>query len=260
MKRRKFVSSSLLAASSLALGAKSALAGEKKYATKQLYEWREYDMKFGSNQGLLHEYFEKSLIPALNRNGVKAVGAFRELGKSEPPKIYLLIAYPSFEDYPVINAKVKNDKDYQASSTNYYQNPAEKAIFSRVNVSFLTAFDGLTQMTVPAKEPRIFELRTYEGYNEDAVRRKVKMFNDAEFPIFYKTKLNPVFFGEMIAGKNFPCLTYMVTFKNMEERDANWKNFGADADWKKVSADPQYANTVSNIIRVFLEPTPYSQV
>jgi hypothetical protein len=86
------------------------------------------------------------------------------------------------------------------------------------------------------------------------------MFNEEVFPIFYKTKLNPVFFGEVLAGPNLPCLTYMITFKDMEERDKNWAVFGADADWKKVSADPKYANTVSNIRRVFLEPLPYSQV
>jgi hypothetical protein len=86
------------------------------------------------------------------------------------------------------------------------------------------------------------------------------MFNDEEFPIFYRTKLTPVFFGEAIAGANLPCLTYMITFKNMEERDRNWAAFGADADWKRVSSDPKYANTVSNIRRVFLEPFPYSQV
>jgi hypothetical protein len=73
-------------------------------------------------------------------------------------------------------------------------------------------------------------------------------------------KLNPVFFGHVIAGEHMPCLTYMLTFKNMEERDANWKAFSADPDWKRVSGAPEYANTVSNIIRVFLEPAAYSQI
>jgi len=115
-------------------------------------------------------------------------------------------------------------------------------------------------MIVPANQPRIFEIRTYEGYSEDAVRRKVKMFNADELPIFYKVKLNPVFFGKVIAGEHMPCLTYMLTFKDMAERDANWKAFSADSDWKRISAAPEYANTVSNIIRVFLEPVAYSQV
>jgi hypothetical protein len=124
----------------------------------------------------------------------------------------------------------------------------------------MIGFDGHPVIEIPAKGPRIFEMRTYEGYSEDAVRRKIKMFNESEFPIFYRTKLTPVFFGELVAGKNLPGLTYMITFKDMAERDANWAAFGADEDWKKLLADPQYANTVSNIIRIFLEPLPYSQV
>ena len=40
---------------------------------------------------------------------------------------------------------------------------------------------------------------------------------------FYETGLHPVFFGETIIGEKLPQLTYMLTFKDMEERDANWK-------------------------------------
>jgi hypothetical protein len=188
------------------------------------------------------------------------VGVFKELGKSEPAKVYLLIAYPSFEDYLSISAKVKGDSDFIKNSTNWDKMPAEVPVFNRYDTSLLIAFDGFPALNVPAREPRIFELRTYEGYNEDAVKRKIKMFNGEEFTIFNRTGLHPVFFGEAIAGPHLPCLTYMVTFKDMEERDKNWAAFGADADWKRVSADAQYANTVSNIRKIFMEPVPYSQV
>jgi hypothetical protein len=124
----------------------------------------------------------------------------------------------------------------------------------------MIAFDGLPKMITPQSGPRMFEVRTYEGYSEDAVKRKIKMFNDEEFTIFNRVKLNPVFFGEVISGKNLPALTYMVTFKNIEERDANWKAFFADPDWLRILKDPQYANTVSRIYKTYLEPTPYSQV
>ena len=259
MKRRKFIEHAALTSTAVLLG-QSALAAGDKEVKKELYEWREYEIHFGSSQNLLHEYLEKSFIPALNKFGVKTVGVFKEIGKSEPAKIYVLIAYPTFENYLSINANVQHDEQFIKSSASWKQIPADKPVYNRINTSLLVAFDGLPALKVPAKEPRIFELRTYEGYSEDAVSRKVKMFNEEEFPIFYKTKLTPVFFGEVIAGPNLPCLTYMITFKNMEERDKNWAAFGADADWKKVSSDPKYANTVSNIRRVFLEPLPYSQV
>lgn len=259
MERRKFLQSGLITTSALATG-KLAFAGSEKAAGKELYELRVYEMHLGGSQNTLHQYLEKALIPALNKQGVKTVGVFRELSKTEPAKIYVLIAYPSFEDYLPINNKLKADEQFKTNSATYGQVPAEKPLYNRINTSLLIAFDGMPAMKLPAKEPRIFEMRTYEGYSEDAVRRKIRMFNEEEFTIFYRTKLNPVFFGEAIAGDSLPCLTYMIHFKDMEERDKNWAAFSADADWKRVSSDPQYANTVSNIRRVFLEPLPYSQV
>lgn len=259
MKRRKFVRSSLVAASALAMSP-AALANNKAGGKKELYEMREYEIHFGSNQNDLHQYLEKALIPALNKFGVKHVGAFREIGKSDPAKIYVLIVYPSWEEYLTINNAVKNDDDFKKASAAYNQLPPEKPLYNRIITSLMIAFDGMPSMVAPNQGPRIFEMRTYEAANEDALRRKLKMFNESEFPIFDRTKLNRVFFGEKVAGQNLPSLTYMVTFKDMAERDANWAAFSADPDWKKLLADPQYANNVSNIIKVFVEPMPYSQV
>ncbi|MFC0184456.1 NIPSNAP family protein [Pseudarcicella hirudinis] len=86
------------------------------------------------------------------------------------------------------------------------------------------------------------------------------MFNEAEIDIFNHTKLHIVFFGEVLVGARLPCLTYMLTFKDMEERNANWAQFSADPDWKKISQAPEYANSVSRIQRVFLEPLAFSQI
>ncbi|MBS1576354.1 MAG: NIPSNAP family protein [Bacteroidetes bacterium] len=258
MQRRQFLQSSIIAASAISTGMESTNNDQKE--AKEFYEWREYDMHFGSDQAQLENYFKTALIPAYNKYGIKAIGVFKELSKSEPAKIYLLIPYASIDNYTSVNAKVKADEDYLKNSQAYTAISADKAVYSRFNSWFMIAFDGMPKLIVPDSGPRIFELRTYEGYSEDAVRRKIKMFNDGEFPIFYRTKLTPVFFGEVISGKNLPRLTYMITFKNLEERDKNWAAFGADPDWKRLLADPQYANTVSNIIKIFLEPTVYSQV
>jgi hypothetical protein len=259
MKRRNFIQNAAITSSALVAG-KLTYAAPAKAGKKELFELREYEIHFGGNQNALHAYLEKALIPAFNKFGVKNVGVFKEIGKSEPAKVYVLIIYPSMEDYGDINMKVRSDNDFKQNSGEWDKLPADKPVFNRYNSSLLVAFDNMPALKVPSKDTRIFELRTYEGYNEDAVRRKVKMFNTEEFTIFDRTKLNRVFFGEVISGPNLPCLTYMITFKDMEERDKNWAAFGADADWKKVSNDPIYANTVSNIRRVFLEPVPYSQV
>jgi len=260
MQRRKFIRSSIAVTAGAAVAANPAMANNKFQEPKEVYEWREYELRFGTDQGQLDNYFKTALIPALNRLGVKTVGVFREWRPSDPAKIFLFVPYPSFESYISVNAKLKADADYLKNSAAYNGLTVDKAIYDRFTASLMTAFEGFPTMVVPAAAPRIFELRTYEGYSEDAVRRKVKMFHDGEFPIFKRAKLNPVFFGEVIAGDKMPRLTYMVTCDSMEERDKGWVAFVADPEWKRLIADTQYANTISKIRNTFLVPTAYSQV
>ena len=259
MERRDFIQKSVMATAALTAAGVSSSQAKAVQQGKEFYEWRSYETGRAGQKGL-DNYFSKAFIPALNKLGVKNVGVFGEIGKSEPAKVYLLIPYSSFEEYIKIIFALKKDKDFEQASAEYNKTPIEQAAYARFDSSLMIAFDGLPKMIVPENGTRIFELRTYEGYSEDAVKRKIKMFNDEEFTIFNRVKLNPVFFGEVIAGKDLPSLTYMVTFKNMEERDKNWKAFGQDPDWQRVSKLPEYANNVSKIYKTFLEPLPYSQV
>ncbi|MFC6100253.1 NIPSNAP family protein [Olivibacter domesticus] len=260
MKRRKFLQSSLVAAAGAAAIVKPAMATDKSPTQKEVYEWREYEVRFGSDLGQFENYFKTALIPTLNKYGVKKVGVFKEWRQSEPTRIYLLTPYSSLDNYLSVNIKVKADIDYIKNSAAYNSIPADKPVYNRFTSSLMIAFDGFPAMVVPSGASRIFELRTYEGYSEDAVRRKIKMFHDGEFPIFNRAKLNPVFCGEVIAGDKLPRLTYMITCSSMEERDKGWSAFVADPEWKKLVADPQYANTISKISNTFLVPTSYSQV
>jgi hypothetical protein len=260
MQRRKFLQSSLAVTAGMAMAKGPVIAADKYQTQKEVYEWREYETRFGADQGQLENYFKTALIPALNKYGVKTVGVFKEWRPSDPAKFYLLVPYPSLDGYLAINTKVKADADYIKNSAAYNSVPADKAIYSRFTSSLMIAFDGWPKIVVPSGGSRVFELRTYEGYSEDAVRRKIKMFHDGEFPIFNRAKLNPVFCGEVIAGDKLPRLTYMITCNSMEERDKGWAAFVADPEWKKLVSDPQYANTISKISNTFLAPTPYSQV
>ena len=98
------------------------------------------------------------------------------------------------------------------------------------------------------------------GHNEDATRRKVDMFNQAELPLFDQVGLHPVIFGHALIGENQPNLTYMLVFDDMEERDQNWAKFVKHPDWNVMKEDPRWTGTVSNIIRTFLVPSIYSQI
>jgi hypothetical protein len=156
---------------------------------------------------------------------------------------------------------LEKDANYQASARAYFdQVGPDKPLYEKISTLLAKGFAGHPVMKLPqTNSGRIYEWRTYEAYNEDALKRKIAMFNQDELAIFDKVGLHNVFFGEVLAGENTPCLSYMVSFENMAERDANWAKFGADPDWKRISSDPRYANSHSKTVRRFLEPTSYSQ-
>ena len=56
------------------------------FSQSEIYELRVYEMEFFKPANVLHDYFQKALIPALNRQGINNVGAFEELGEALPKK------------------------------------------------------------------------------------------------------------------------------------------------------------------------------
>ena len=258
MERRDFIQKSILTTAAVAGAGLSAGIAKPQPKNKEVYEFRVYHMR--RNMNPLNNYFTNALIPALNRRGSRNVGVFSELSKSEPAEIYVLIPHASFEDFGKTTMSLKSDKEFIDASNEYNQIAVDQAVYDRYDSSLLLAFDGQPKMNVPSNKPKLFELRIYEGYSEDAVRRKVKMFNEGEIDIFKDVKLGSVFYSENIAGKYLPALTYMAGYQTMEERDKVWKDFSVHPEWQKMSKLPEYANTVSRIHKIFLEPLPYSQV
>ena len=147
------------------------------FSQKEYYEIRKYELPFNSPENILHEYFSKVLIPALNRHGIKNIGVFETLGDPIPKLVYLFIPYDDVYHYGNILKELSMDKVYLNSSKFYDSVPQSNKVYNRYNVSFLTAIDGLPKLIKPKRKSNIFELRIYEGYSEDAVKRKIEMFN-----------------------------------------------------------------------------------
>ncbi|MEM9831815.1 MAG: NIPSNAP family protein [Bacteroidota bacterium] len=255
MDRRNFLQQSTLAAAGASVLVKPATADQ------QYYEWRTYELKSRGKISVFDEYLQSAFVPAMNAMGVKNVGVFTEMGMPEPPRLHLLLVFSSLEEFTQSTSKMLEQTTYQQNSQSFAESASPASPnFTRYESSLMRAFSAIPQVKVPEKSDRIFELRIYEGFNDDAVRRKVAMFNDDELPLFYETGLHPVFFGETLIGQKLPQLTYMLTFKDMKERDANWEKFIDHPEWKRMSALPKYANSVSRVNRIFLQPTAYSQI
>ncbi|HAQ19664.1 MAG TPA: NIPSNAP family containing protein [Prolixibacteraceae bacterium] len=259
MERRNFLKATAAVAAVTATG--SALNAKNAPAPgDEFYEFRIYQLTHGGNgKSTLKSYFTEALMPLFKKYDVR-LGAFEELDKEEPAKIYTLFAYPSAQVYYEMQQYLVTDTDYLAAAKSYFGLPAAKPVYERYETFLMDAFDGIPNLKLPEKNRGLFELRTYESYNEDAARRKVAMFNDEELPLFEQVGLHPVFFGKILAGKYMPALMYMLWFKDMDECVANWKKFVDSPEWKAMSGKAIYAETVSKVRKKFLTPTDYSQI
>lgn len=255
MERRKFITSGIAISTIPAACATSKIQDTSQPAeiTNELYEWRTYDVKWGGGSlKKLTSFLSDTLKPAMLRAGANHFMLFEDIAPGGPKKIYALISYPDPQTY-VSAQNLQGDAAFVSAATDYNAIPADKPVYNRFTSSLMNAFDGMKQMMLPKEGATVFELRIYESYSEDSLRRKIKMFHDGEIPLFIKVGLTPIFFGEMISGPYRPCLVYMINCTDMDEHAAGWQGFSKAPEWAALKDQKQYANSVSNIRNMFLK-------
>ena len=260
MDRREFLAATAVAAVS-PLPKLDTLA---QSATRQYIELRRYHLLPGTKQRAFSAFMGDVAIPAMNRAGVARVGAFTVVYGENEPSLLLVLAHPTLDSVVSLRERLASDDAYARAGAAILDAPLSDPAFVRLESTLLRAFDAMPTLepsaAAAAARARIYELRTYESHSDRAALNKLKMFNAGEVPIFRRSGLTPVFFGETIVGARMPSLTYMLTFSDMSERDRAWTSFGKDAEWKTLSADPQYRDNVSAISDIILQPTAYSQI
>lgn len=260
MDRREFLAATAVAA----VSPSPALSALVQSTPRQFIELRRYHLLPGTKQRAFSTFIGDVAIPAMNRAGVGKVGAFTVVYGENAPSLLLVLPHQTLDSVVSLRERLASDAEYGRAGAAILEAPLSDPAFVRMESSLMRAFEAM-----PAVEPsagaaaataRIFELRTYESHSNRAALNKLKMFNAGEVPIFRRTGLTPVFFGETIVGAKLPSLTYMLTFADMTARDAAWSAFGKDPEWKTLSADPQYRDNVSAISDIILRPTAYSQL
>jgi len=260
MQRRNFLASSLAASAAAFSLTKETQAQETP--VREYYDLRKYTMQSGPETKLAATYFETALIPALNRLGIAPIGVFTVDVGPDTPTLYLLLPSKSLQTLVTADLLLAKDEAFVKAATPFWSAPAIAPAFKRVDSTLLIAFEGHPLITPPAKEKRIFQLRTYESPSNNAHIAKVKMFHSGEFDYFKRAGAGQVFYGDALIGERLPQLTYMLTFPDLPSLQACWKAFSADPEWKKLSSDPRFAyeSIVSNITNLYLNPTSYSQI
>ncbi len=263
MQRRQFVSASLAAGAAAATRGASGQSAQTR--GREHYQIRRYQLQSGPQVKLAADYFSV-LIAALNRMEMTPVGALQVKFGAETPANYLVIPGRSVEALATIDQELAKDEEFVKLADAFWNAPAVAPAFVRVESWLLSAFAGWPRLLVPtttvAGAKRIFQLRTYESPSMRDHVRKIEMFHSGEFEVFKRSGAQPVFFGDTLIGSRMPSLTYMLSFADDAELDADWKKFSSDPQWKKLQAEPRFGfeATVSNISNLVLGPLPMSQI
>lgn len=260
MKRRAFLK--MAGAASLAPMVTPSLAAAENPAYRDYYELRQYHFEKEDQKKAFDGFMREAAIPAFNRLGIEPVGVFFPDTGFSPA--YVLLRHKTMDSIATLTQRLAGDEAYIRQGSRFLDAPAGNAAFKRMESSCLLAFKGMPQLEIPVKSAgRVFQLRTYESPSVKTGQKKIEMFNDAgEIKIFREVGLNPVFFGETLAGSKMPNLTYMLAFKSMEEQKASWQRFGQHPLWKQLRAMPEYADKaiLCGITNLSLVAAEYSQI
>ena len=271
--RRAFLTSTLAASAATAVST-AGLRAAAAPAGREYYDLRAYRLKPGAATSVLDGYFEKALLPALDRRGIKSVGVFTELevnktdqtsvAKPDTP-VWVLIPHATLESFVSVSAEINTDPAVQKAGAEYLQAPKTAPAYDRIDSWLLLAFTGHPTMTLPEfskkRVPtRVFEMRDYESHSELKALAKIAMFNEGEIAIMRDLGMSPVFFGQALAGPHLPHLRYITSGPDLATHLNAWNKFGPDPRWMKMRDLPQYADATSKNTARFLTPKPYSAI
>lgn len=269
MQRRQFLAASAVAATSVAAG-NSVSAAADAPSGRELIELRTYHFASPEKLAAFQRFFADAAAPAFTRAGVGPVGAFKLLARDNPTlklssdgtDLFVLVPHKTADSFLTLERRLAADEAYQSAGRATLEAAKSDPAYARYESSLMLGFEQFPTVAAPTQsESRVLQLRIYESHNQERARRKIHMFNEGgEIAIFRRVGMNPVFFGETLAGAKMPNLTYMLAFDDDDALTKAWNAFRADPDWKKLSADQSYKDTVSNITNLILRPATGSRI
>src|SRR5829696_4510452 len=103
-----------------ALAADSQSAGANSAPAAQVYEWREYSLRTGTQPRRLADYLQNALIPALNRLGHSPVGVFEATFGAPSPTVFVLTPFPSAEAITAKESLLDKDEAFVRAAAAYH--------------------------------------------------------------------------------------------------------------------------------------------
>ena len=264
MKRREFLAAG---SASLAALATTTTTMAQHQRSAEYIEVRKYTVKDAGKRAQLVNILDEALIPALNRQGLKPVGVLVPEAKAEKElqfalNVFVIVPHKTTETFVNVNAKLVADMEYRKVADPIFNTTSKNPVYTDCETFLLQGFPTMPGLETPKLgAERVYQLRLYRSFNIERNAAKIKMFDEGgELPLFRELGLNPIFFGNIVAGTRMPALIYLLGFTSPATKDEAWKTFVAHPKWQVIKNQPEYADTATEIDNIMLFPSPGSQL
>jgi len=271
MKRRQFLSvggaglATLATATTATAQTRSSSRRGQSNSARQFIEVRKYTVKDADKRAKLIDILDSALIPALNRQGLKPVGVLIPKAEGAEAKyannVFVIVPHRTTESFVNANTRLVADGAYRKAAAPIFETTSKDPVYTDCETFFLHCLPTIPTLETPSLgADRVYQMRLYRSFNIDRNDAKMKMFyQGGELPLFREVEMNPIFFGDILAGTRLPAFIYMIGFASTAKRDEAWKSFVAHPKWAAMKDLPEYADTATEIDNIMLLPSPGSQ-
>jgi len=238
----------------------------RRNSVQQFIEVRKYTVKDAEKRAKLVEILDNALIPALNRQGLKPVGVLIPKAEGAEEKyalnVFVVVPHKTTEPFVNVNTRLVTDSVYRKAAAPIFETTSKNPVYADCETFLLQCLPTIPSLETPPLGPdRVYQLRLYRSFNIDRNDAKMKMFyQGGELPLFREVEMNPIFFGNILAGTRMPAFIYMIGFASPEKQSEAWKTFGGHPKWAAIKDLPEYADTATEIDNIVLFPSPGSQL
>ncbi len=243
-----------------ALAPASLLASAEQPRKTRFYVLEQYFMEQGSQPTRLHEFFSKSLLPALARVHKGPVIVLDALVAPHMPQVAVIAGMETVDQVWSVSKALFSNQEVTEALDRWEKDPP----FISQSASLLEAAEYSPEIVAPEKPsaPRIFELRTYHSPTSRQLKALHERFAGPEIKIFHRSGIYPVLYSTTVFGADRPNLTYLIPFESLAAREKAWAAFSADDEWVKVRKESvdRYGQ-ITNVIQISLyRATAYSPI
>ncbi len=224
-----------------------------------VYEMRTYTAHEGKLDNLLARFREHT-CKLFEKHGMTNVGYFVPTADNNNQLVYFL-SYPSRDARDVSWAAFLNDADWKAV---YQKSRSDGPLVKAVDSKFMVTTDYSPEIPPSAKEPRLFELRTYVASPGNLSNLDAR-FRDHTIELFAKHGITNIIYFHLMPDQEGAenHLIYLIAHDDLLTRDESFKNFAQDPAWKKARLDSEEnaggsLTEKGGVKNLFLEPTDFS--